>query len=417
MLFAPLIGLGLLFYSQAQTLPPGQPVVPEKTVKPEEGKPRDAAKMLEGAQPIMRSAQSAMDWLKRTHKADGRFVYGFQPSLCVMIEGDNFVSQAGAAFALARSARYFRDESCTVRARQAILTLLMETMLDPNDASKSMRHAAAPPFALDRLASAGLLISAIHELDRADKCPDLVKQADELCNYLRKQQRPDGSLLVSDGANVIKSGSDEVDAERAGWALQGIIRSHKLKPADWKLELLRAARSYYEPGWVAKKNTAVVCSHTPAYAEAFVLTKEPAFRDAVYAMNDWLIDLQYGEGIDPARKHWVGGFKRVRGGQADTSPPDISSAAMAESLVEACRVAKHAGDLIKLRTYEQALLLNVHFLMSMQYTLNNTKHFVDPFRPSILGAFHASHQDGCLRIDYTRPALCAMVQYLDKVLE
>jgi hypothetical protein len=292
----------------------------------------------------------------------------------------------------------------------------METMLDPNDPAKSMRHTAAPPFALDRLASAGMLISAIHELDRADKCADLLKQADELCNYLRKQQRPDGSLVVAEAANVVRTGA-EVDAERAGWALQGIIRSHKLRPADWKLDMLRTACSHYEKAWAANKSTAVACSQTPAFAEAFALTKEPAFRDAVYAMNDWLIGLQYGEGIDPTRKQWVGGFKQVRGGLADTAPPDISSAAMAESLADACRVAKQAGDFVKLRNYEQALLLNVHFLMSMQYTLNNTKHFVNPFRPSVLGAFHASHQDGSLRIDYTRPALCAIVQYLEKVVE
>jgi hypothetical protein len=410
-LLVPLAIFGLLFYSQAQTpptVPPPKAAPPTETVKP-----RDGSKVLEGAQPIFRSAHSAMDWLKRTNKADGRFVYGFQPALCVTLDGDNFVSQAGAAFALARSARYFRDEAGTARARQAILTLLLETMLDPADATKSIRFTAAPLFALDRLASAGLVVSAVYELDHAEKCADLLKQADELCNYLRLQQRADGSLLVAD----VKSGSDEVDAERAGGALQGIIRSQKLRPAEWKLDMIRKARSHYEPSWAANKSIAVVCSHTPAYTEAYLLTKEPAFKDTVYAMNDWLIGLQYPEDIDAGRKHWVGGFKRLRDGRAEATPPDISSAAAAESLAEACRVAKHAGDLLKFRDYERALIMNVHFLMSMQYTMNNTKHFVDPFVPSILGAFHASHQDGNLRIDYTRPALCAMVQYLEKVVE
>jgi hypothetical protein len=411
----PLAVLGLLFGTQAQTPPT---VLPDKTVKPVETvKPRDGSKVLEGAQPIFRSAHRAMDWLKRTNKADGRFVYGFQPALCVTLDGDNFVSQAGAAFALARSARYFRDEAGTVKARQAILTLLLETMLDPADATKSIRFTAAPPFALDRLASAGFVISAVHELDHPEKCADLLKQADELCNYLRIQQQSNGSLYVADGTNVVKSGSDEVDAERGGWALQGIIRSQKLRPADWKLDLVRKARSHYEAAWAANKSIAVACSHTPAYAEAYVLTKEPAFKDAVYAMNDWLIGLQYPEDIDAGRKHWVGGFKRLRDGRVEATPPDISSAAAAESLAEACRVAKHAGDLLKVRDYERALLLNVRFLMSMQYTTNNTKHFVDPFVPSVLGAFHASHQDGNLRIDYTRPAVCAMVQYLERVVE
>ena len=411
-LLVPLAVLGILVYSEAQSPPTSLRPAADAPVKPREG-----SKMAEVAQPIFHSAQRAMEWLKRTNKADGRFVYGFQPALCVMLDGDNFVSQAGAAFALARSARYFRDEAGTVKARQAILTLLLETMLDPDDAAKSIRHSAAPPFAVDRLASHGLLISAIHELDHADKCPDLLKQADELGNYLRRQQRPDGALFVSVGADAVKSGSDEVDAERAGWALQGIVRSHKHRPAEWKLDMVRKARSHYQTSWQANKNVATVCSHTPAYAEAYLLTKDTAFKDAVYAMNDWLIGLQYPEDADAARKQWVGGFKHFRGGKLEQATPDISSALPAESLAEACRVAKHAGDLFKLRDYERALISNLHFLMSMQYTMNNTKHFVDPFRPSILGAFYASHQDGNLRIDYTRPALCAMVQYLEKVVE
>src|ERR1019366_7406687 len=127
----PLAILGMLVCSEAQT--------PPTSIRPADApvKPRDGSKMAEVAQPIFNSAHRAMDWLKRTNKADGRFVYGFQPALCVMLDGDNFASQAGAVFALARAARYFRDEAGTVKARQAILTLLLETMLDPSDAAKA----------------------------------------------------------------------------------------------------------------------------------------------------------------------------------------------------------------------------------------------------------------------------------------
>ena len=104
---------------------------------------RDGSKLPELAQPIFYSAASAAEWLKRTNKPDGRFVYGFQPSLRVQIDGDNFLSQAGAAFALARSARYFRDDAGTATARQALLTLLLETMSDSKD--KSLRFTAAAP--------------------------------------------------------------------------------------------------------------------------------------------------------------------------------------------------------------------------------------------------------------------------------
>src|SRR5258708_4627860 len=127
----PLAILGLL---QAQTPPIKQAayVVPANLpISPR----RDVTKLPDAAQPIFYSAASAAEWLKRANKPDGRFVYGFQPSLRVQIDGDNFVSQAGSAFALARAARYFRDDGGTAKARQAILTLLLGTMVDPQDTS------------------------------------------------------------------------------------------------------------------------------------------------------------------------------------------------------------------------------------------------------------------------------------------
>jgi hypothetical protein len=418
-LFIPVVILGSLLIATAQTPQPDPKVKQATLVAPAKSAPltpRDISKLPENAQAIGFGAERAMDWLKRAVKPDGRFVYGFQPALRVQLDGDNFPSQAGAVFALARSARYFRDEGATAKARHVLLTLKLETMLDPDDKTGSIRYTAAPPSAVDRLSSHGLLISAIHSLDSAEKCKDLLDGADQLCNYLRLQQRPDGSLFVMAGSSPIKSGSEDLDAERAGWALQGIIRSHKHRPADWKLDMLRKARAHYYPQWQQNKNVSVVYSHTPAYAEAYLLTKDDAFRDAVYAMNDWLLGLQYRDEFDAVRKHWAGGF-RLQGGKGELSVPDIRSALPAESLADACRVAREAGNLVKLKEYQGALVRNLHFVMSLQYTADKTRHFVDPFRPSVLGAFHASHQDGNIRIDYTQHALCAMVQYLDAVVE
>ena len=416
-LLIPVALLGAFVTSPAQS-PPASQIKQATLIVPAKDafrKPRDGSTLPETAQPIYFSAERAMEWLKRTNRADGRFVYGFQPALRVQIDGDNFASQAGATFALARAARYYQDRAGTAKASQAALSLLLETMLDADN--RTLRYLAAPPMAVDRLAAHGLLISAIHELDGSDKYDDLLKQADQLCNYLRQQQRSDGSLCVSVDSTLLKSGSDELDADRAGWALQGIIRSHKQRPQEWKLDMLRKARGYYASAWQQNKSLALVCSQTPAYAEAYLQSNDPAFKEIVFTMNDWLVGLQYRDDFDSTRKHWGGGFQRFRAGKAEPAVPDISSALPAESLAEACRVARQAGDLTRLKTYERALIRNIHFLMSLQYTAAKTQHFVDPFRPAILGAFHASHQDGNLRIDYTQHALCAMMQYLDAVIE
>ena len=405
----------LLLFTPGSAQNPPQPITPVKGVGPADtiGKPRDGSKLPAAAQPIYYSAHRGMDWLKLANKPDGRFVYGFLPCLRAPMDGDNFLSQAGAAFALARATRYFRDERGAAIARQAILTLLLETAVDAKD--PTIRYTAPPPQAVNRLASHGFLILAVHELAAPGK--DLLDQADQLCSYLRKLQREDGALMSHEGEDPKKAVMTEMDAQCAGIALHALVRSHKHRPAEWKLDMVRKARVYYHACWQANKNIATVVTHAPAYAEAYVVTKEQAFAEAVFALNDWLIGLQYREESELTRKHWVGGFPRSADGRAESAVPDIWSALPGESLAEACRVAKHAGDLPRGQRYERALTLNLHFLMSLQYAPVRVQHFVEPFRPAILGGFHGSHQDGNLRIDFTQHPLCAMVQYLEGVIE
>src|SRR5207237_9693380 len=123
------------------------------------------------------------------------------------------------------------------------------------------------------------------------------------------------------------------------------------------------------------KSIAAAASQTPAYAEAYLATKEAAFAESVFAMNDWLVSLQLRESFDSSRKRWDGGFPRLNNGKPESSAPDISSSLAAESLADACRVAKAAGDLPRFQRYERALLLCSYFLTSLQYSPNITAHF------------------------------------------
>src|SRR6516162_4274327 len=106
----------------------------------------------------------------------------------------------------------------------------------------------------------------------------------------------------------------------------------------------------------------------------------------------------------------------VDGKPAET-PPQVSSASYAEGLAEACRVARQMGDLTRYRRYSAALERCLQFLATLQFTEANTQHFAAWYRPRLVGGFHASDQDGNLRIDYTQHAVCAMVQYLAYVAQ
>ncbi len=388
-------------------------VVPAVRTRParESAEPRDLTKFTPQQRHFYLSAKSGMEWLLRVNKADGRFLPGFIPALRMPLEGDNYLHQAGATFALARAATFFHDERGSAVAKQALLTLLLETTVDPKTQA---RHTAAPEAFLNRLAAAGTLIVAIHELP--SPANDLLQHAEQLVHYLRLQQQPDGSFVGAVADTKVRA---DIIQSCSGPAVHGLMRSHALRPAPWKLEALRKAHAFHHAWWQQHKNLPMVPDHSAAYTEAYLTTKEQAFADTVFAMNDWLCGLQIGSG-DPRRAHWAGGFPPWGDGGPTTeaTAPDIRSAAAAASLVEACRVARAAGDAARLQRYRAALEHCLLFVTTLQYTEANTQHFAEAYRRACLvGGFHHSHQDGNLRIDNAQHALTALVQYCQHVAE
>jgi hypothetical protein len=365
---------------------------------------------------IYLSARRGADWLAQMNRPDGLFVYGHIPALNRPLDGDHYLDQITATVALARAARFFGDARGTARARQAILTLLADTQTDPAD--PQARFCRYPPSHTSRPGAAGLLVLAIHELPEPQE--DLLTQAEQLCHYLRKQQQQDGSFKPD---NVGTSGSAAASLEEdrdhlyfaPGLALQGLMRSQLYRPAAWKTEAARKALAYYRPAWQKLKNPAVVPWLTGAFTEAYLHTKVTDFADFVFEMNDVLCGLQYGN--DAPVPVWQGGFKGWHNQQVQKTAPRAVSACSIASLADACRVARQAGEVQRFQRYRNALERGANFLTTLQYTAQNTDHFAETYRSQVYGAFHAAHQDGNVRIDYTGHAVCALLHYLHHVAE
>jgi hypothetical protein len=363
-------------------------------------------------------ARGGADWLCRANRSDGRFVNGYLPALRKPLEGDYYLRQAGATLALARAAQFkFRENGKEDRwaavARQAVLTLLLDTQLDPQDSN--VRHTIFPPAIVDRGAAAGLLLLAINELPAP--ADDLLEQSEQLCRFITKSQRADGSFDFAAAVAAPLSGSpSESAACCAGEALCGLARSQRLHPAEWKTALLRKALPYYRNQWHTRPHLAAVPWFVAAYAEAYSQTSEDVFAKAVIELADWLCEFQYVE-LERGHPLWLGGFKSCWEGHPATTQPDITSAAYADALTEAYRVARQAGDLPRFRNYRESLERALQFVTTLQYAEGNTQHFAEWFRPVLLGGFHASEQDGNLRIDYNQHAVCALIKYLTYVTD
>jgi hypothetical protein len=338
------------------------------------------------------------------HQSTGRFVPGWDPALNCPIDGDQFTRQAAAAATLGRASGYFKNDAYMARAAQAILTLLAETGPDPRDPTS--RCTMAPSLESNRLSAAGLLLTAIHGLPAP--ASDLLDQGEQLARYIVRQQRSDGALVCSDLA-----GADDPESKflAPGYALAGLVRSHSLRPAAWKLESARKALPYYRTFWDQNRCAQFASTMIPAMAEAFLQSKDrardAAFAEFAFAMADWLCSQQYHE-IDPRHPLWRGGFPT---GSSNVEP-SIMSASSARAILDAARVTRQLPDVERFSRYRDAAVLALQFAATLQYTEANTLHFVPAYRQQhLLGGFHTSHRDGTLQLDGSQHAVAAMLAY------
>jgi hypothetical protein len=355
---------------------------------------------------MLYACQRGAQWLYHMNGVKGRFLAGYVPPLQREMEGDHFLRQAGAAFALARAARTLGEEHHAARATQAILALLEETTSSASDARA--RYTALPPALVNRVGGNAALIQAINELPAPQA--DLLEKSEQLCQYIRSQAQRDGSLALAEG----ETATEEEVNEHAGAALYALMLSHRHRPAAWKVDLVRKALPHYRAWWREHKSLAFVPCQTAAFTEAYLLTRDQGFADFVNEMTDWACSLQYAP-LEPHRMLWYGGFRGWAAGRPVESAPTVECAAIAEGLAQACRVAREAGDATRHGRDSEALERCLQFLTRLQYTDASTQHFADWYRPRLVGGFHASHDDGNLRIDHTQHAVSALALYLEHV--
>jgi len=381
--------------------PLAPPPVTPQTVRPSV----DLDKMDEVSRQAYLNARRAAEWLQRMNTVKGRFLPGWIPDLKAPLTGDHPLRQAGAAFALARAAAYFKDDNQALCATHAALTLLEDTM--PGD-KPDLRHPVLPARVVNRLAYSALTVLVVCELPSPAR--DLVEKSGQLCNYLRQQQKEDGSFALVDSGEA--PALDASNAVYPALALYALLRSQRLAPAEWKLQAARKALPYYRR--LARQSLESACWFATAWAEAFMLTKEKDFAEAALEINDWICTLQY-ERIDAGRPRWFGGFMGWRDGKTSDGDPSITSADCLRSLAEGCRVTRVRGDVQRHDRYVDTLKRGLQFLSTLQYAEADVQHFAEWYRPTLVGGFHPSHQDGHLRIDYAQQGLTALLAYLTSV--
>lgn len=374
---------------------------------------------------VQESAFECFRWLWRN---SGDNIYGWNPSLNRPIPGRNLLRSAGAHAALARGVRTFVWEttedgpwglaSIGEQVRDSVANFVREQTVSA-EARVDFLRPLAKGDDCNPVGLAALLLLSLEEAteDPFGHDPRIHDSIPGIARYLAYRQRQDGTFrlgLSDDPAD--DEGDDDLDevAYYPGEALYAMARGHRIEKESWRTEVVERAFAPYRNHWRQYRQQAFVPWQSCAYSEMYLATRQRKYADFVFEMNDWLLPLQYSERVGVS-KEWIGGFDSVWQGERMNAPPGASTGSYAESLVDAFRVARAVGDKERMEKYEAATIAAFRFLTSIQYTDANTKHFQPELQERLKGAFHASVEDGTVRIDFAQHALMAMCNYLKEV--
>lgn len=184
---------------------------------------------------------------------------------------------------------------------------------------------------------------------------------------------------------------------------------HKTKNQKRLQAALRAQDAYlqrYVEEIDERYYPAYVPWHTISLRYLWQETNEPRYADAVFTLNDKLIDEMLH--TDMKELKYVGRFYNPALANYG-SPHSSSDAIYTEGLVYAYALAKAENDTWRMKTYRYALDLAVQNLIRLQYTPETVPPWIAPEK--LLGAVRINAEDMSIRVDTTQHMIDALRAY------
>jgi AMMECR1 domain-containing protein len=333
--------------------------------------------------------EEGTEYLLRSQRSDGGFVYEYAPATGEYVTGDNLVRQVATAWVLAALER----RAGTVRLRAALTRALDWISARTRRAShhSSGLVVADDPDVAQLGAVAFGLLTVVTVGDGA-----LRATATRFADAILSLQQADGRFHT----HFPPATEPEAEDFFPGEAMLALMHLHMREPDARYPEALKRAFRYYREHFRRRRSTAFVAWQMAAYAHLFRLTRERQYADFVFEMADAILSIQHVGAAVPY-PDYVGGYRSLR-------VPGVTSATYNEGVLEAYDLARITGDRERTARYQRAALLGALFTLRLQFTRENTYYIAHADR--VLGAFRASLADSTLRIDHTQHALNSLLK-------
>jgi len=337
---------------------------------------------------ITTALRAGAEYIASAQRADGGFVYEYDPARNQYARDDNLVRQLATVWLVAQLSR--RDD--TARSRETLRRALPYVL-------ERTRRLSGPdgPLAVCDGGDAwlGSIAFALLALVTVDD-PEHRRTAEDLADTILSLQRADGGFDTELPAATRARHEDFFPGE----AMLALMHLHARYPQPRYVAALQRALPYYRAHFRRQPSTAFVAWQMAAYSNLFRATGDRDHADFVFELADFIVPQQH-VGPDVPYPDYVGGYRARRA-------PGVPSATYNEGVLEAYDIARRVDDRERAARYYRAGLLAALFTLRLQFTGANTYYLEHADRA--LGAFRASLVDSALRIDHTQHALNSLLK-------
>ena len=351
---------------------------------------------------VRETVRLGIDWLANNIGLDGEMLYGYRPSTLEPMPGNNMIRQWMATVALGRAARIQHDRHFWELTERNLQYNLDSYFHDEDGLGTIYSAGNEDEVKLGAVALAAQAIIEHHNRPR--------HQAEEeaLLATINRLWQPDGSF------RTFLRPAERNDNQNfyPGEALLVLATLYARKEDPALLDQIMTSFRYYRDWHLnpENRNPAFIGWHTQAYFAVWQKTRDPALRDFIFGMNDWLLDVQQW-GIPYEYRDTMGRFYDP--GRPFGPPHASSTGVYLEGLVDAFELARDVGDEARAERYRLAILRGLRSLMQLQFRDELDMFYVpEGFRPYVRGGLRTTVYNNAIRVDNVQHGLMAMMKIL-----
>jgi hypothetical protein len=335
---------------------------------------------------IQERLKLAEQWFSSAEGTGGLLRYQYSPSRNIHATDNNHLRQLATLWAMTELQQFRASNALTPLIRRTIGHYLDQAICE------GMRCHLSPPDGGNIAHSAFMLLT----LKAFPDYPDAATWRKKIAAAILERQREDGSYRI-----YFDDRKDDGLDYYPGETMLALMQYHAQSGDVKALESVERAFPFYRTYWRGNRTTAFIPWHSQAYLLLYSATENPEIPAFVFEMNDWLIANFQVTGSE--YPDLLGGFRRPA--------PGCSTSAYLEGLNDAYTLAVETGDVIHQEKYREAILSATRFLLTTQYTPENSFYLVNPSQA--IGGFRTSLTNNVQRIDHTQHAVRAMMKVLE----